>query len=325
MFAIGETGARAGEGDDVHRVPLLRSAQFVDDRFARNAIAGAHSCHRVDFRERSRDDEIRRGGRERDHAFVVGAVDVVVIRLVDEDDRRRRRGGDEFADALFRRDRARRIVRIADVDDVGVAHLVEIVRERRIERHFHDLGPIVLRVVTDRFECRIGHRESLSCSSVCGRDNAKDVARSVAEENFVGGDVVKTGDVGAKRRRQFIRISRRLLQRLGHRMHRAGRRSVWIFVRAEANDSCRGCRCGGAREARQCGERGSRGDGLSERATCDSVVLHDAIVRARFSRRDSSPSVRLGMAVVRNSARRFVFVRRNRRIQRCQKRNAAML
>ena len=95
----------------------------------------------------------------RNDAFVVGAVGVMKISLIDQNHGRLRNAVNEIAQVLLRGDAGRGIVGIANINqpfDCRCPHSRQVVRKRLCEWNLNDLRAVDLRVVENRFESRIG-------------------------------------------------------------------------------------------------------------------------------------------------------------------------
>src|SRR5690606_17271916 len=91
-------------------------------------------------------------------------VRVLVVRLVDDEGRGLRRLGDPRIDLRAGRQRAGRVVRVADVDHGrpagrGLAHPADVVRVVRGDRDGDELVRLRHLVVSDVFEGRLGQDE----------------------------------------------------------------------------------------------------------------------------------------------------------------------
>ena len=180
-------------GRDVERPPRLRHRS--DDVGRPDGVTDTEPCEAVDLRERAQDDDapafLEVG---LDGVRIVGTVDVLEVRLVDHHEHMVGHTVEEAVELLLRVHRPRRVVRVADVDELRLrrrrvgerVEVVALVAERHGHRRrallagvdhvarkrrpaAHDLVAGVERRLAEHVEAAVragAHRDLLECDPV---------------------------------------------------------------------------------------------------------------------------------------------------------------
>ena len=162
MLGITQTRVRGGQRHDVDAVPGQVRPHSPDRFRLRNAVPATQPGHRVNLRECARDDQVRMILHQRQDRFIIGAVGIVEVSLVDENHGFWRNLIDEFAQFILRGDAGGRVVRITNVNQsfrAGGQHLRQVMSVLPVERDLHDFGAINARVIDDRFVGGIGDNQ----------------------------------------------------------------------------------------------------------------------------------------------------------------------
>ena len=139
------------------------------------------------------------------------------------------------------RDARSGIVRITDVNESGirdVGHLGKVVREAVSERNFNDLRSIDGGMMQNCFEGRIGYDQSAalrSCESF--RAEFQHLARSIAQQDLVGRDIVQLRQFLNQRVRIFVRVTTGEMEDVRHGLERLRGRAIGVFVGTQPYNS----------------------------------------------------------------------------------------
>src|SRR5436190_9888679 len=123
---------------------------------------------------------------QRDHTFIVCALDIVVIGFINQNDRRRRKLCEKSCQRIPGRYARSWIVWITDINEAcpvcGSEHFLQVVMIVRREVDLYNVSVRYAGMATYCLECRIGHYNLLISTSESGGAKFQNLSRAVAQE-----------------------------------------------------------------------------------------------------------------------------------------------
>ena len=199
-----ERGERRDLAEAVHVVGLADAVQPVQRLGAGDRVAHAEPGERRDLREGAEQDQPRVAPQQRDAVRVLGVVDEVTVRLIEDHERRVvAERLEERAQRLLAHDRRRRVVGRAEHDrrrPVGdlPPHVLEVGRVAG-EWARHGAGARDRGRDAVGLERRLGHDDLVAGLERGPRDEPDQLVGAVADEELAGRDVEAPGERRAER------------------------------------------------------------------------------------------------------------------------------